>query len=206
MLESEVAKLERQRFSFLKELYDRSDGSSQHGFPVRDIVQKLGLDEGVGEKILWYLKEEGLLEIRSKDPSVALTHQGVKEVEQALKQPEAGTTHFPPNVFIVGQMTHSQVSQGASVTTPTPRQMEEPNDVPGGTGGMFPRLKAWMIGVASFLGILVLVMTNLDQTLSAFETLCRNHFWCVSSSIDCPLDMKWEAYKKCKKRQEQSRR
>ncbi len=118
-IEGKVGELERQRFAFLKELYDRSGGDSLPEYPAKDIGQKLGFDQAITEKIDRYLKAEGLLEYRSMGPQVAITHQGIKEIEQALKQPAIGTDHFPANIIIVGQMTDSQISQAGATATQT---------------------------------------------------------------------------------------
>src|SRR6185437_4570001 len=60
-----------------------------------------------------YLVEEGLLERVAFQGVIAITHHGVKEIEQARREPEKRTTHFPPiNVIHIGQMTGSQIQQG----------------------------------------------------------------------------------------------
>ena len=118
-IEGKVGELERQRFAFLKELYDRSGGDSLPDCPAKDIGQKLGFDQAVTEKTHRYLKAEGLLEYQGMGPQVAITHQGIKEIEQALKQPAIGTDHFPANIIIVGQMTDSQISQAGATATQT---------------------------------------------------------------------------------------
>ncbi len=108
-----VVELARQRFAFLKELYDRSGGDSTPDFPAKDIGRKLGFDEALNEKIYQYLKAEGLLDFRGMGPQVAIAHEGIKEIEQVSKQPEGGTAHFPANVVFVGQMTDSQIIQAS---------------------------------------------------------------------------------------------
>ena len=108
MLEDQVAELERQRFAFLKEVYDRSGGDSTLDFPAKDIGRKLGFDETLNEKIYQYLKAEDLLEYRGMGPQVAITHEGIKKIELASKQPESGTEHFPANVNIVQPSSESK--------------------------------------------------------------------------------------------------
>ena len=83
MPKDRIAELERQRFAFLKELYDRSGDGTLSDFPAKDIGQKLGFDKKLTENIHWYLKEEGLLEYLAMGPQVAITHAGIKEIEGA---------------------------------------------------------------------------------------------------------------------------
>jgi len=51
---------------------------------------------------------------------ISITHEGIKEVEQALSEPKEPTAHFlPVNVISIGHMEGSQIQQATSESTQT---------------------------------------------------------------------------------------
>jgi hypothetical protein len=112
-----LEELRAQRFAFLKELYDASEGSMRAMVPIDAIGAKLGFDRRHSQKIADYLDGEGLLRYAAAGPQLEITHWGVKEVEEALSAPEQPTEHFPPifvtqNYLHVETMSQSQIQQG----------------------------------------------------------------------------------------------
>jgi hypothetical protein len=94
---SDIAKKQEQRYLFLKQLYDQTD-DDEHIFV--DFIQLgaiVGQDENTVRKIVQYLTGEGLVKSISRDDG-AITHYGVVQVEQALKEPNEPTQFFPPIV------------------------------------------------------------------------------------------------------------
>ena len=74
---------ERTRFLYL--LYQNADGNTNASYKVQELGKELGLDSNQISKIVNYLSEEKLLEILgvgAKD--VAITHQGIKRIEEAI--------------------------------------------------------------------------------------------------------------------------
>jgi hypothetical protein len=68
-------------------------------------------------KIAQYLVDEGLLEWAALGGLMAITHWGIKEIEEAIAAPDKATEHFPPlviaqNYIQVGSMVASSVQQG----------------------------------------------------------------------------------------------
>lgn len=63
---------------------------------------------------------------------IAITHRGIKEVEQALRTPERRTEHFAPaiNLINVGQMTGS-IQQGTVSSVQVTTQTLAPNEAEG---------------------------------------------------------------------------
>jgi len=67
------------------------------------------------DKIVNYLRNEGLIESRRKIGDYNISHRGVREIEDALSKPEQATNYFPPAIHIinVGQMVDSQIQQAS---------------------------------------------------------------------------------------------
>lgn len=101
------------RFLFMETLYQYTQGD-RHKFTDLDaIAASLGLTRDHVIPAANYLEDEGLIKFMSDQGHIALTHAGVKEVEQALSDPKKPTTHFPPfNLIHIEHMTQSQIQQG----------------------------------------------------------------------------------------------
>jgi hypothetical protein len=109
------------RFAFLSALYDAAEGSSDSHVNMRKTARSIGLDDEPADKVVTYLAGEGLLSWAAMG-MIRLTHEGVKEVEQAQSAPERPTPHFPPLVLAqtyinVGTMNQSQIQQGTTGST-----------------------------------------------------------------------------------------
>lgn len=92
------------RLQFMLVLYDAVDGFDAQFVELTRIATSLGLRTSDPlEKVevlkrVRYLQGEGLISVSGPpaDPgSIAITHQGVREVEQARSNPERPTEHFP---------------------------------------------------------------------------------------------------------------
>jgi hypothetical protein len=100
------------RFRLLHALYEITDGDLNKGLPLFHVGDHIGLNRAETEMAGDYLEGEGLLEYRAFGPIVGLTHQGIKEVEDALDHPDRPTEHFLPlNVINVGTMIGSSIQQ-----------------------------------------------------------------------------------------------
>ena len=83
-----------------------------------EVGGELRFDEEEIRKIVDYLIDEGLLEARALGGVIGLTHWGIKEVEQALENPDKPTEHFLPiNIITIGTMTNSTLQQGTNSST-----------------------------------------------------------------------------------------
>ncbi len=114
----DIEDIRKKRFQFLSALYKETDGYpfTMH-LTIADIGEKSGIGSTDAEKIAQYLDDERLIEIMDKDRHIRILHGGVKEVEDALSQPDKPTKHFPPmNVIYVEQMYDSQFAQGPGAT------------------------------------------------------------------------------------------
>jgi hypothetical protein len=84
-------------------------------YKKQDIGREIGLGANEAENIVDYLRNEGLVDTTKEE--VAISHNGIKEVETARKNPEKPTDHFPVNIIHVGQMIDSQIAQASPGTT-----------------------------------------------------------------------------------------
>jgi len=90
---------DKRRFQILSTAYEEVDGKEKTHFNYLEIGKRLGLEDEETRNIVLYLKEEGLVE--NTTPALAsMSHQGIKEVEEAQRTPEKPTLHFPANINI----------------------------------------------------------------------------------------------------------
>jgi len=108
----------KNRFKYLHLLYEKSGGDELNEQDMWEIGEKLGFDKKETEIITQYLKGEYLLEYASLGGGIAITHDGVKEIEDALSHPEQPTQYFPPfNIINIHHMQNSQIQQGTSFSS-----------------------------------------------------------------------------------------
>jgi hypothetical protein len=103
----------RQRLLFMKTVYDKTQGDRFTFTNIAEIAPAVGLSLEDAGRVGDYLVGEGLIKWAYFGGGIAITHQGIKEIEQALSQPERPTEHFSAaiNVIHIGQMT-GQIQQG----------------------------------------------------------------------------------------------
>lgn len=95
----------KNRWLMLKRFFDVSNGQSgTYLVNMWEVGQELGWDRQTTAATYEYLEGEGLLKAMTLGGGAAITHQGVKEVEEAEEHPERPTLHFPP--FVVSVTTH----------------------------------------------------------------------------------------------------
>lgn len=85
----------KQRFDFMRCLYEKTEGSEMGLVYVEEIADQLGLPHIDTEVIALFLADEGLIRVRMRN-IISITHIGVDEVETALANPDKPTAHFPP--------------------------------------------------------------------------------------------------------------
>lgn len=117
----ELKRKNAERFAYLQLVYDATGGSTLGDVLRSDITAQLGLDAKASDVIAEYLVQEGLLEWTTMG-LISITHYGVREIEQAVAEPDTPTEHFPPlaftqNVIHVESMVGSAIQQGSSDST-----------------------------------------------------------------------------------------
>jgi hypothetical protein len=117
----ELRERKRNRFAFLRRVYELSGGSQSKFLEALEIGNELQLSVNELHDILDYLEEEYLIKVsgvHGDDRAFRILHAGIVEIEAALDKPEQPTDHFPPfNVMFVGSMVNSQIQQGVDSGT-----------------------------------------------------------------------------------------
>jgi hypothetical protein len=84
------------RFSFLHKAYEAVEGKTTYVIDGWLLGNELGFDRDYSTSIYHYLNDEGLIEPRGAGIRFAITHNGVKEIEEVLSSPDRPTEHFLP--------------------------------------------------------------------------------------------------------------
>jgi hypothetical protein len=102
----------KNRFIFLEKMYKEANGSENTIFTRDELRKDLSLDFDETDRIVNYLTNETLIEPYGMGGTIKLTHWGIKEVEQALENPDKPTEHFLPiNIINIGTMSNSTLQQ-----------------------------------------------------------------------------------------------
>jgi hypothetical protein len=110
----------KDRFLFLKKLYDTTDGNSGYIVDMWELGSELEFNREKIHNLVDYLTDEGLLEPKTLGGGISITHYGIVEIEDSLTHPDSSTDHFLPiNVIHIENMTNSAIQQGASHSTQT---------------------------------------------------------------------------------------
>ena len=109
-----IEEKKKQRFQFLKRLYELSGGDKFKPFEMFEIGKELGFDKELTANLNQYLEGEMLIKYITFNNVITITHIGIVEVEEALSNPDEPTEHFPAlNIISVGQMVNSQIQQAS---------------------------------------------------------------------------------------------
>jgi hypothetical protein len=84
----------KQRFDFMRCLYDRAEASELGLVYIEEIAEEINLPVLETEITALYLADERLIRIRMRH-IISITHLGIDAVETALAQPDRPTEHFP---------------------------------------------------------------------------------------------------------------
>jgi hypothetical protein len=98
------------RLAFLRRLYDETDGNPRVMVHLDQIAKPLELQHAEAMQVLDYLRGEGLAEVRAFGPMIEITHFGIVEVEDSIRQPDRGTLHFSPAVIQQTILIGNQIS------------------------------------------------------------------------------------------------
>jgi hypothetical protein len=91
---------QKNRWLMLQKVYDITKGRAErYSVNMYTVGEQLGWDREKIEATYDYLRGEGLLKMMNFGGNMVLTHQGVREVEEAATNPEKPTLHFPANII-----------------------------------------------------------------------------------------------------------
>lgn len=92
-----LEELNRKRFLFLYLVYQKTNGNTQAFVNIWEIGQELGFggfDSEKTIKIVQWLEGEFLIKTKYVGGLIGITHNGIKEVEEAQLKPTNQTEHF----------------------------------------------------------------------------------------------------------------
>jgi len=113
-MDDKIRETQRRRFQFLLKLFELSNGDELFSIDAFELGDQLGFPKDETNRIDDYLRGENLIQ-GIASTRIAITHQGVVEIERALIKPDEPTTYFPPvNIIHVAQMIGSQIQQGTN--------------------------------------------------------------------------------------------
>lgn len=112
--------LKRNRFQFLKKLYEITEGNALCSVNMWEFGNELEFTRQTTEQIVQFLVGENLVKYFTLGGNIVITHQGIVQVENALSEPDKPTLYFPPiNIINVQNMAGSQIQQGTSESNQT---------------------------------------------------------------------------------------
>ena len=90
---------QKDRWLLLREIYEITGGRSDiHIVNMYEVGEQLGWKQEKTESAFDYLQGERLLKAMTLGGGITITHQGVREVEEAGKSPNKPTLHFPSHI------------------------------------------------------------------------------------------------------------
>ena len=110
-----IEEAQKKRFQFLHKLWKLTGGDETKRFSMFEIGAELDFDKDLTVTIGQYLAGEKLIIHRpgcgTRDREIAISHLGVREIEEALGNPDRPTQYFPAviNITSIGTMTDSQL-------------------------------------------------------------------------------------------------
>lgn len=103
------------RFKFLNKLYEVTNGDSSYIVDMWEVGNELNFDRNLTSNIVDYLIGEYLIESRALGGGIAITHEGIVEIEDLQNNPDSSSEHFPAiNMIHIENMTNSAIQQGVS--------------------------------------------------------------------------------------------
>jgi hypothetical protein len=124
----------KQRFEFMRCLYEMSRGSERLLFYDHEVGDAVGLARTEAEAAAQYLAEKGLVRV-VMGHIISISHAGADELETALEQPQQATAHFPPAQSIAwkavtAEPTIAQTATGPPVNEAASTPMHEASTAP----------------------------------------------------------------------------
>lgn len=103
------------RYNFLNKLYEITNGDSAYMVNMWELGKELNFNRVLTSNIVDYLIDEYLIESRALGGGIAITHDGIVEIEKLHNNPDSASEHFPAiNMIHIENMTNSAIQQGAS--------------------------------------------------------------------------------------------
>ncbi len=112
-----IEETKKRRFQFLNFLFKKTGGDKFKHVNMLKLGKELDFPKEEVITIVQYLEGEYLLEHAGVGPEISITHDGIKEIEEALSHPNKKTKYFPPtNIINIQHMENSQIQQGTNLS------------------------------------------------------------------------------------------
>jgi hypothetical protein len=107
-----VAELLDERTRLFDRLAEISNGSTTAGFLLDEVGAEVGLDHRHAKRAFLRLRDDGLVELAGSGPRIAITHAGIRAIENGGLQAASNPGATQVNVFYAERIENSQVQQG----------------------------------------------------------------------------------------------
>lgn len=117
----QIEERQKQRFLFLNKLYDLVNDNQRSTYNMYEIGKSIHFDFDTVRDIVTYLENEGLVNNKEFGGTitgiVAITHKGVREIEQAHENPESPTSKFPAQIvyYVRGDFIKAEHVSGSGI-------------------------------------------------------------------------------------------
>jgi hypothetical protein len=115
-----IIEIKSKRFKFLNTIYEVTGGDESSFVNMWDVGEELHYSRKDTDLIVKYLVGENLVKFMAVGGGISITHWGVRQVEEALTEPDQSTAYFPAvNIINVNNMIGSQIQQCTNNSTQT---------------------------------------------------------------------------------------
>jgi hypothetical protein len=114
---AELEQLQALRLRVLEAVYEQSGANPHRPVEMADVFKQAGVEWLAGDKAYRFLQSERLL-VGEASHRLAITHEGVKEIEEVVAKrgrEQTGTAHFLPQVINVVQNFHAPMTGAVQV-------------------------------------------------------------------------------------------
>lgn len=115
-IEEKLLDRQKKRYQFLMALYEAEAFDIQRWVENSQLGQKLGFVKQEVRDICQYLADEKLIKFATHQGHIHLTHRGIVEMENSIKNPKEGTEHFPAPVIQNFNAPVGTVQTGSNAT------------------------------------------------------------------------------------------
>lgn len=182
-----MSKLKKKRLKFIYRIYELSGGNETEVFDMFEIGSELGFNRSETDTIVQYLVGEYLLKHNGRK-GISITHDGVKEIEAALSDPDQKSHYFPPiNIINIHHMQNSNIQQGTSLTTQS--EVLSPIDKNGQKMTRVERFFKWcknhsIISVLIIIAIILIGLGSFTDSIDRIIIFTKKYIFQMENKIE----------------------
>jgi hypothetical protein len=111
------------RFAFLNTVYESTRGNTLDTVHLDAVTEQVGAEREACELAMRWLKDEGLLTYATFGPTVGITHEGVRVVEEIRAHPDAPVRPFPAYTEMFDEAAVDLPGHGVAVGGTSPAEL-----------------------------------------------------------------------------------